>query len=309
MIKDLPESLRIDIRYYLFSGIIKTGFFPSEEQGAIRSIIQKCRVSMHCAQEEIITEGELGLEMYFILEGEVKIIKSDKVELNTLTEGNVFGEMALLTPFPTARGASVIAKTNVTLAVLSMADFNFVMGIYPEFASKVRIQASQREQMNRNLIHSANLKAIRNDKKLSLLARNSKELDKTCIMKNEHENVFSNVSINTLVKVKNNNRFLKFHNLKIKNIVYFAVWALNIVFDPLYIAFEFDFSYILPLEIITTTVYLVYAVYYYNILRFLKTMPTETSNFYFPKYSKNFLVLKIFHQLLLALPYFLILYE
>ena len=126
---------------------------------------------------------------------------------------------------------------------------------------------------------------------------------------NEHENVFSNVSINTLVKVKNNDRFLKFHNLKIKNIVYFGVWALNIVFDPLYIAFEFDFSYILPLEIITTTVYLVYAVYYYNILRFLKTMPTETSNFYFPKYSKNFLVLKIFHQLLLALPYFLILYE
>jgi len=78
-----------------------------------------------------MVEGELGLEMYFIIDGYVEIVKGDgNMLLNTLTVGSPIGEMALLNQ-PCVRGASARAKTDVSLAVLSLDDFNFVMKKYP----------------------------------------------------------------------------------------------------------------------------------------------------------------------------------
>jgi hypothetical protein len=48
------------------------------------------------------------------------------------------GEMALLDPTPTLRNAFIRANTNVTLAVLSLEDFRFVMDNYLDFSKTVR---------------------------------------------------------------------------------------------------------------------------------------------------------------------------
>ena len=76
--------------------------------------------------------------MYFIVDGEADVISSTGIVLNTLLAGMVFGEMALLKPNPSLRGATIKAKTDMTLSVLSLDDFKFVMKIYPDFATKVR---------------------------------------------------------------------------------------------------------------------------------------------------------------------------
>lgn len=302
IIKDLPDSLQTDLTSYLYSGIIRSGFFPAEEQGAIRSIIKKCRMVMQCKGEELIKEGELGLEMYFILEGEVEIITHDKLVLNILYPGNVFGEMALLTPFPTVRGATVKARTDISLAILSMDDFNFVMNIYPEFAKKVRMQASQREQMNRKLMHSIGVEAARKHKRLSLMVRNSENIDKEEFSE-RRENLYypSEITIEVPIRLHHYQLFLRFHRSRWNQIIQFLITLWNVVYMPLLLAFDNGtFSYI-P-EIISMIIYVIYGVYYVYVLLSFRMYPKEMTSHYFPRHSKIVIYTKLVHHIVLCLP-------
>jgi CRP-like cAMP-binding protein len=58
--------------------------------------------------------------------------------------GKPFGEMALLNPTPSVRTAHIRAASDVSLAVLSLNDFKFIMTKYPDFARKVRKYARSR---------------------------------------------------------------------------------------------------------------------------------------------------------------------
>ena len=135
IMNDLPESLKTDIASVLFASFTSSDLLSSCDQGALLAVIRRCKVAMACAGEVIIAEGELGLEMFFILEGSVEVVSSAGMVLGVLEAGQPFGEMALLSAVPTLRMASVVAKTDVSLAVLSLDDFHLVMEAYPEFQS------------------------------------------------------------------------------------------------------------------------------------------------------------------------------
>ncbi|MGD9161435.1 MAG: cyclic nucleotide-binding domain-containing protein [Desulfobacteraceae bacterium] len=71
--------------------------------------------------ETIIREGSQGDWVYLILEGEVKVKKMTArglVTVDTLSEGEIFGEMVLWQLGKVARTASVIAETKVKVALL-----------------------------------------------------------------------------------------------------------------------------------------------------------------------------------------------
>jgi CRP-like cAMP-binding protein len=304
IIKDLPESLRIDISYYLFSGLITSGLLPHEEQGAIRSIIQKCRVSMQCSGEEIISEGELGLDLYFVLEGEVEVVTSDKIVLDTLRQGSVLGEMALLTPFATLRTATAIAKTDVSLAVLSIEDFNFVMKIYPDFARKVRIQASRREEMNKKIIHSANLNALKIHKKLSFVLKKSDDLPLINFnTKYEPDNDLSN---EVIIKSKIFKYFFGFHTSIVKHPIYMVNWFWNLVYVPLQLGFKYNpIDFIVP-ELFSTIIYTCFGFYYFYLWMCISNLPEQIRNKDFSNVTKNLALFKCIHHTILSLPYFII---
>ncbi|HWP81867.1 MAG TPA: cyclic nucleotide-binding domain-containing protein [Bacteroidota bacterium] len=69
------------------------------------------------AGEPVFYQGDPGLGMYIIQDGEVSIVISDKdgiqKELAVLTDGDFFGELALLDESP--RSAGAICKTDCTL--------------------------------------------------------------------------------------------------------------------------------------------------------------------------------------------------
>ena len=69
----------------------------------------------------IIREGEHGTTMYYILEGEVGVYKNEKF-LAKLKRGDLFGEMALISPAP--RTASVIALSDVVLLEINKKTFD-----------------------------------------------------------------------------------------------------------------------------------------------------------------------------------------
>jgi CRP-like cAMP-binding protein len=65
-------------------------------------------------------EGDRGREFFVLLEGEADVTKGDK-SINTMHEGDFFGEIALVTKMP--RTASVTATTAVRVLVITERDF------------------------------------------------------------------------------------------------------------------------------------------------------------------------------------------
>ena len=95
--------------------------------------------------ETIFTQGDLGTEMYIILEGEVHIIKhiaNESHVLSRLEKGDFFGEMALLESAP--RTADAIAQSDVKLLAINGARFDEMLRKNPEIAVRIIRKYSKR---------------------------------------------------------------------------------------------------------------------------------------------------------------------
>jgi CRP/FNR family cyclic AMP-dependent transcriptional regulator len=69
-------------------------------------------------------EGDRGREFFVLLQGEADVTKGDK-SINTMHEGDFFGEIALVTKMP--RTASDTATTDVRVLVITERDFGTLL--------------------------------------------------------------------------------------------------------------------------------------------------------------------------------------
>ncbi|MBI3183858.1 MAG: cyclic nucleotide-binding domain-containing protein [Myxococcales bacterium] len=81
--------------------------------------------------EEIFAEGEAGDALYLVLDGKVRVHKSDRV-IAELGERECFGEMAILDAAP--RSATVTAVSETSLLKIAREDFQEIMSEKPEIA-------------------------------------------------------------------------------------------------------------------------------------------------------------------------------
>src|SRR5712691_12411815 len=77
------------------------------------------------------TEGDRGREFFVLLQGEADVTKGDR-RINTMREGDFFGEIALVTKMP--RTASVTATSDVRVLVITERDFAALLKRSPEVA-------------------------------------------------------------------------------------------------------------------------------------------------------------------------------
>ena len=75
--------------------------------------------------------------MFFIMKGEVRVVTKEGVTLATLKKNMQFGEMALLQDNISVRSTSIIADSNVILAVLTVKNFKLICKHYPEFKTRM----------------------------------------------------------------------------------------------------------------------------------------------------------------------------
>jgi putative ABC transport system ATP-binding protein len=102
----------------------KTDEFRKLSVPVLASIADKMWTQQHNAGATVIREGETSKQFFVIRQGEVDIIKQENGEqkiVNTLHEGDCFGEEALLMAKP--RNATVRTKKPTLLYVLGEADF------------------------------------------------------------------------------------------------------------------------------------------------------------------------------------------
>ncbi len=105
----------------------------------------------YLAGEKIVCQGESGNAMYYVAEGDCRVVThrdGDLVELDRLTAGDIFGEVSLFDHQP--RSADVQAVSDCILlkinegvlralaAFFPAAAFKFLLGIAQEMAQRLR---------------------------------------------------------------------------------------------------------------------------------------------------------------------------
>src|SRR2546423_7455298 len=81
------------------------------------------------AGKVMATQGDRGREFFVLLEGEADVTKGDR-SINTMRDGDFFGEIALVTKMP--RTASVTATSDVRVLVITEQDFAALLKRSPE---------------------------------------------------------------------------------------------------------------------------------------------------------------------------------
>ena len=102
--------------------------------------------------QALFQAGEMGNEMFVVIEGVVDIVVSGTV-VETATSGALIGEMALIEEAP--RAATVTAKTQSRLARIDEHRFHSLIQQNPAFASQVmKTLVDRLRQMNQRMARS-----------------------------------------------------------------------------------------------------------------------------------------------------------
>jgi CRP-like cAMP-binding protein len=93
------------------------------------------------AGKEMATEGDRGREFFVLLKGEADVTKSGE-KINTMKEGDFFGEIALVTKMP--RTATVTATSDVDVLVITEPAFDNLLKKSPEIGRGVAEALAER---------------------------------------------------------------------------------------------------------------------------------------------------------------------
>ena len=93
------------------------------------------------AGKEMATEGDRGREFFVLLGGEAAVTKGGQ-KINTMKEGDFFGEIALVTKMP--RTATVTATTDVDVLVITERAFDGLLKKTPEIGQAVAEALAER---------------------------------------------------------------------------------------------------------------------------------------------------------------------
>ena len=146
ILRHLPTALKTQVSFFLNRDIIeKVPIFKDADPQFIRDIIMNLKPVIYTPDDNVVTAGEIGYEMFFISRGTVKVTnEAGTVTYASLTSGQFFGEIALLLSTP--RTATVKAQEYCDLYVLDKETFDNVLQRYPSFAKNVADLADTRRR-------------------------------------------------------------------------------------------------------------------------------------------------------------------
>jgi len=101
-------------------------------------------MTLFSAGDFAVEEGDVGSEVYFIAHGTLQVLVQNR-EMTLLSDGDCFGEIALLLP-GTRRTASIVAVTFCECHCLSQDRFNHCLEGFPDLRARLQKLAEDRVQ-------------------------------------------------------------------------------------------------------------------------------------------------------------------
>lgn len=103
--------------------------FESLEDDSLTDLTQLLQFTTIPADKVVIKKGDPGSNMYIVLTGRVAVMAGDGSRIAEMGDGEIFGEMSLLSGEPAVSSIHTLAETQV--AKLSVKNFKHVLKKYP----------------------------------------------------------------------------------------------------------------------------------------------------------------------------------
>ena len=116
-------------------------FFAELSGEDLQAIIDKIQMQYFATDHVIFEKGDPGDIMFIIKRGQVQVIRDNTI-LAVLTDGQFFGEMALVSDEP--RNATIKTVTEVEVLTLDKNDFKHLLETNPNIASIVSYEVVKR---------------------------------------------------------------------------------------------------------------------------------------------------------------------
>ena len=119
-------------------------FFSGLSEEELEKVAEHIEFFEMDPHEILFKEGDAGDSVYFIIDGEMDVIKEslsasgvgiDKVVLSTLSKGRSIGEMSLIDNIP--RSATIKAQKHTRMVKLSREGFDLILDAYPRIGNKI----------------------------------------------------------------------------------------------------------------------------------------------------------------------------
>lgn len=139
--KYLPQSLVRKVLYYQFADLVRPFCRDFGSENLIKDICYYLKSRIYMPDDYIMTIGEIGNHMYFVLEGTVLFYGADdKHVIEELGSGSYIGEKATMLGMP--RNVSVRAKTFVLVKEISREEIESILITYPEIHKLMKERAA-----------------------------------------------------------------------------------------------------------------------------------------------------------------------
>jgi CRP/FNR family cyclic AMP-dependent transcriptional regulator len=108
--------------------------FSDLTQSDLDSLLERAMIRSYAKNSVLVTEGDDGDSVYFVLKGRVKVFLSNdqgrEIVISQIGPGDYFGEMSLE---PGHRSASVMTTEPSRFAIVRMDDFRDFLRAHPDF--------------------------------------------------------------------------------------------------------------------------------------------------------------------------------
>ncbi|MFN7135489.1 MAG: cyclic nucleotide-binding domain-containing protein, partial [Myxococcales bacterium] len=154
----VAQVLKKFCRQRLLANVMATSpLFRPFDKADRKALVEKFKARDVAEGEKILEEGKVGDGLYVVMSGEVEVRKvrdGAEVPLAQLKEGELFGEISLLTK--SAATASVAAKKKSTVLRLPRATFDELISTHPQILMLVSELSDERlRQQQATLAQSA----------------------------------------------------------------------------------------------------------------------------------------------------------
>ena len=148
IIADLPHALQLEMQIYMKIKLISSiSIFYGCSHECLKDVATNLEQIYSSPDDLIIKAGDIGSEMFIISHGSVDIFINPDEKIATLSDGQIFGETALIKE--TTRNANVQSKGYCDLYKLTLQKFNEIVVRHPHLLSNIE-KTTTRRSTDRN---------------------------------------------------------------------------------------------------------------------------------------------------------------